>query len=78
MGTGGSSKRLVRKTDHLPQSTTGVKNAIDVYLHFAIRLQGVVLNHRGNSTFTLHNIKRITEQNGKLIISLYLITEINL
>jgi hypothetical protein len=37
-------KRQGRETDHLPPTSAEVKKNVDLYIHYAIRLHGVVFN----------------------------------
>jgi hypothetical protein len=50
-------KRPGRETNHSPPSSAEVKECVELYLHYPIRLHGVVLSqqkHRDNFTFTFY------------------------
>jgi hypothetical protein len=43
-------KRPGREADHSPSSSAEVKECVELYLHYPIRLYGVVFNLKKNST----------------------------
>jgi hypothetical protein len=53
MGTGGSFpgvKRPGREANHSPATSAEVKKNVDLYIHYPIRLHGVVLNQLSTGT----------------------------
>jgi hypothetical protein len=58
-------KRYGREADHSPPTSTRDQEYVDVYIHFPIRLHGVVLNWlgRGANLLYLFSYKRFFKKN---------------